>query len=137
MINARDVVTLKVPFPDISSELALKAHMYICYQRDDGKKQLVKCQTFKFGIIMGKNALRHYVREKPDLHRNPFRQETLIDCDKLFATDKKIDVRLRTVSRPDICVDLFDDVHDELICDGYAHHEINDIDFVLTNRLVT
>ncbi len=31
MIRRSDVVRIKMPFPDISSDLAVNSHMYICH----------------------------------------------------------------------------------------------------------
>lgn len=125
MIREKDVVRLRVPFPDISSDLAVQSHMYICYDNTSGKKQLVKCQTFKLSNILGKNAVSHYVREVPDAFRNPFNRPTLIDCDKLFSVEVTIPVALLTTSRRDVCGPLFASVCDELLADGYSLHEID------------
>lgn len=48
MIKRGDVVALYLPFPTISSDLAVKNHMYICIDNSMTKnKELVKNQTFK------------------------------------------------------------------------------------------
>ena len=116
MINAKDVVKIKMPYPSIRSDLAVTAHMYIC-KSNNGKYELVKCQTYKPTITY----LRHYVDENADITRNPFIKKTKIDCDKLFAlNDVVLDDTLKTSRRPDVCDDLFNSVISELTADGYT-----------------
>lgn len=35
LINIKDVITLRVPYPDATAELAKKSHMYICVETPD------------------------------------------------------------------------------------------------------
>lgn len=69
--------------------------------------------------------LEHYIDEEANLSRNPFQRTTRIDCDKIFTTKSvQYDDRLKTISRPDICQELYDKVMEELAVDGYAVIEI-------------
>jgi hypothetical protein len=94
--------------------------MYICHANLNCAKELIKCQTYKICNIVGSNAMKHFVKEKADISRNPFRVETLIDCDKLFKTDVMIPSELLTTSRRDVCEELFAEVVAELRQDGYV-----------------
>lgn len=136
LIKRSDVVRLKVPFPDISSDLACEAHMYICYSQDNTTFQFVKCQRLKTKLITH-NVIRHFWDETPDIRRNPFKSETRIDCDKLFATSTiAYDDRLKTTVRPDVCADVMYHVDEELALDGYVEHNVDGEDFESLNSLV-
>ncbi|MDF1997584.1 hypothetical protein [Peribacillus frigoritolerans] len=114
MIEKMDVVTMRIPFPTISSDLAVKSHMYICMENGTNKK-FVKCQTFKpTHRITGKHPFR-FVDEKPDINRNPFQNHTTIDCDKTFNVNNvKMNLGLRATMRNDVCSELFDDISNEI-----------------------
>lgn len=116
MINKKDVITIRLPFPTINSALALHSHMYICYAHTVNNYKLVKCQTFKNKFY----NLNHRIIESENINRNPFEHKTLIDCDKLFKLDGLIipDSLLAT-HRRDICDELFYKVTTELQTDSY------------------
>lgn len=80
MINSKDVIRLKIPYPNISSNLAMQAHMYICYEVGNSNK-LIKAQTYK-------PILETYVNSFIDSNEytgeHPFKRRTLIDLDKYF-----------------------------------------------------
>lgn len=85
MIDAKDVVTLKMPFPDISSKLAITAHMYICRHNQKSHKKFIKCQTFKNSLVIKRNpVVKQWI--KIDKNNYPFlkKKSSLIDCDKEF-----------------------------------------------------
>lgn len=84
MIETRDVVRLYMPFPDITSDLAVKLHMYICRESHDDSYVYLKCQSLKPSMI-GDPRFVYYVDEDANSTRNPFRHTTRIDCDKLFG----------------------------------------------------
>ena len=110
MIEIKDVVTLKVPHPDITSVLAERPHMYICCKIPDSSCELVKCQTFKaYHRASGSKPYRRIIKN-PDVTRNPFRATTLIDLDKLFiATRALLPESLKTAQG--IC----DELHKEIL----------------------
>ena len=113
MIDRRDVIRLKVPFPTISAQLAVKAHMYICTSRRESEKRLVKCQTYKLSTVIGSgDTVDRFVQENPCPERNPFKQATLTDCDKLFCTDTTIPLSLRAGCS--VCEELIRDIDMEL-----------------------
>lgn len=120
MINTKDVLRLKVPYPSINDELAIQAHMYICVKTNAPNYEFVKCQTLKPKMIMNRNY-KHYVDEPADINRNPFLRTTRIDCDKTFTTAAVIyNDMLKTTTRPDICQELFNKAVSELTMDGYG-----------------
>lgn len=107
---------MRMPFPNISSMLALSSHMYICYEHVANNYQLVKCQTFKNTFY----TLKHKIIEPGNIKRNPFKHRTLIDCDKLFKLNGLvIPDSLLTTNRRDICAELFSKVDNEIQSDGY------------------
>lgn len=137
MISKRDVIRMKVPYPSVSSGLAVSAHMYICKSADVSQREFVKCQTLK-PYMLSNNFLTHYCDEQPDINRNPFRTLTRIDCDKLFQSKSvKYDLRLRTDSRPDICQELYNDVMKELDADGYESISMNETELLGLNAYIT
>lgn len=117
MIKERDVVRLKVAFPDISSTLALQKHMYICIQKEQNRKQLVKCQTYK-PLEHGDKAKPpfRYIVERKNPTRNPFdKPQTLIDLDKLFVVSGlSLPLSCLTTNRRDVCKDLFKSIKEQL-----------------------
>lgn len=84
------------------------------------------------------NPMRHFVDEKPDLSRNPFKYETRIDCDKDFYTEGIMYAdAMRTPRRPDVCIDTMVKVEAELHTDGYISNRIPDADVVRINELAS
>lgn len=136
MINEKDVIRMLVPFPNISSGLALKPHMYICRQNNHPNYEFVECQTLKPAMI-GSAMFQHFVDEPADITRNPFAHTSRIDCDYTFTTASvSYSDQLKTTTRPDVCQDLYDKVKAELLCDGYTQHPINEDDLTSLNRLI-
>lgn len=112
LIKVREVVKMKIPFPNISSTLAIQEHMYICVA-DGSKKQFVKCQTYKPLHHAKKNVPPFkYIIEKKNLTRNPFdKPETIIDLDKLFlAQAVRFNRCCLTTNRCDICKGLYNQI---------------------------
>lgn len=118
MIRQKDVITIRVPYPNIHSGLAEKAHMYICKKHDiESEYELIKCQSFKNKNLL---YLNHRVIEDANIKRNPFNHKSLIDCDKLFLCQNiNIPDIFLTSKRRDVCSDLYDDIIDELNEDGF------------------
>lgn len=128
---------MKVPFPSISSGLALQAHMYICGKESDPNYGFIKCQTLKPYMLLN-DIMPHYVDEPADISRNPFGRMSRIDCDKLFVTSSVCyDDGLKTTSRPDVCQELFDNVLRELEADGYKTIPLNENNLSALNYLIT
>ena len=136
LIKRKDVVRLKVPFPNIASALAVNAHMYICREKSGTTYKFVKCQTLK-PYMLTSNTMTHYWDEQPDITRNPFSNPTRIDCDKEFVTSNvTYDDRLKTTLRPDVCDDVIDHVEAELFSDGYQVERINEAELKTLNHYV-
>ncbi|WP_158738604.1 hypothetical protein [Alteribacillus sp. YIM 98480] len=126
MINKKNVVRMKVPFPGINSALAQSSHMYIC-MREGSDKKFIKCQTQKPQHLHKKKRPYCYVSESADVSRNPFKNTTIIDCDKEFLlSNLVIDRDLITTRRPDVCEELFIEVKSK--SDENSDLEFEDID---------
>ncbi len=137
MISRKDVIRVRMPFPDISSDLAITSHMYICRQVDGTTYRFVKCQTLK-PQMLGSGLMRHYWDEQPDLSRNPFCHMTRIDCDKEFCTTGvEYHEALRTTVRTDVSGDVMREVERELFCDGYSSYRIDETSLLQINPLVS
>lgn len=52
LIDRSDVVRIKMPFPDITSNLAVNSHMYICHYVSGNTVSFVKCQTMCVMMIV-------------------------------------------------------------------------------------
>ena len=85
LINVKDVVTLYVPYPDSSSIIAHKPHMYICIRVTGLLCEMVKCQSFKPYHATPGTPPTHRIIEHPDPLSNPFKHPTVIDLDKIFV----------------------------------------------------
>lgn len=126
MIEVKDVIRMRVPFPDIEAELAVVPHMYVCMEKSESKKSFIKCQTLKPKHLGRNKAPFRRVREKPDVTRNPFKQETLIDCDKLFiAESTTISTDLLTTIRRDVCENLYHQIGEVSEHDSLERHELD------------
>ncbi len=127
---------MKIPYPTISDKLALSPHMYVCMDVDDNTYKFVKCQTLK-PYMLYNNTISHYCDEQPDITRNPFKRTTRIDCDKLFKTNSvNYDDSLKTTSRPDISIELYNDILKELLADGYLEIGIDENELKMLNILI-
>lgn len=137
MIREKEVIRIRVPFPTVSSQLALQAHMYICKRSETPEYEYVKCQRLKPYMIYNSNML-HYVDEVPDTNRNPFVSPSRIDCDKVFATHTvEYHEDLRTTIRTDVCEDLYRDILAEVNLDGYATVTLDEEELKRLNIKVT
>jgi hypothetical protein len=127
---------MKIPYPSVDSGLAVSAHMYICKDNKDSHYEYVKCQTLK-PKMLGSNIIKHYVDEKADISRNPFQRTTRIDCDKVFTTRHiKFSDKMKTISRPDVCVELYAYVLSELEMDGFQTVALNEKKLESMNPLI-
>jgi len=108
MIEKKDVIRMRIPFPKTDAKLARKAHMYICIENNYPKKFL-KCQTETPNRVRSNSPPYQYIKTMPDIHHNPFSSPTLIDCDKSFVMDQDIVIskKLLTTRRRDISAALF------------------------------
>lgn len=108
MIKVKDVITIKVPIPDINTGLAKFAHMYI-YVDNSEEHKLVKTQTFKPQLVTRK-LVKNYIDSDLFVGHHPFNHRSLIDLDKYFCFNLKIqlDGSLKTPSG------ISDDLHNEI-----------------------
>ena len=108
MIDVKNVITIRLPFPDIDSGLALKSHMYICVDKDEDGYVFAKSQT---DTPSARNSMKDYIEEEADIERNPFHHSSLIDCDKFFRVSNcNISDKLITQRRPDVSDELFETI---------------------------
>ncbi len=136
MISRSDVIRVKMPFPNITSDLAVHSHMYICHRVNGNTFGFVKCQTLKPYMLIS-SPIKHYWDEVPDITRNPFQKTTRIDCDKEFVTyHVRYDDRLKTITRPNVCEDVMVHIDAELICDGYISNKIAEDNLLSLNHLI-
>lgn len=88
-------------------------------------------------MLLG-NQMRHFYDEAADISRNPFQRTTRIDCDKLFVTNTvEYADGLKTISRSDVCSELFNDILKELNADGYINISVNEAALQSLNPLIT
>lgn len=115
---------MRIPYPNIDSNLAVSSHMYIC-MKNDTVKEFVKCQTMKPHHLMKNKEPFRRVVEDANIQRNPFKKKTLIDCDKTF-TVKGISIHsdLLTKSRNDVCHNLFSQISRALLHGGLNIHQL-------------
>ena len=123
MIDKKDVIRLKIPFPNIDSGLALKSHMYICKKNVNYDKELIKCQTFKPKLIF---LLKNFLKEDPNSLRNPFKNTTIIDLDKVI-----IPLELKTDIKSKVSEDLYNDLLSK--CKNPDIFQIDNMSFVKIN----
>lgn len=137
MIKERDVTTLKMPFPDISSGLALSAHMYICYESGESKK-MFKVQSLKPRHLMNMPANNCIIEEK-DIQRNPFNKKSIIDLDKYFLLERvRIKEWVLAKTRRDICSDLYNKIREETEHLSICHEQKMNVDEIITlNKAVS
>lgn len=119
---------LCMPYPNIDSGLALKRHMYVCMDRHGDEIILAKVQT---DTPTARRSMCNYVVENADLNHNPFKHESLIDCDKLFRI-KGCDIDDNVIARRRR--DVSDDLYERIKKTNPDKH-IEDIDIDLLKQL--
>jgi uncharacterized protein (UPF0210 family) len=133
LIKKMDVVTMKVPFPSISSKLAVMAHMYVCLE-EGINKEFVKCQTFKPIHLLANKPPFRYIVESPDITRNPFQKKTTIDCDKAFCvTNVEISPDLLTKTRRNVCSELFTEITNKIKHSAFKKEILNTTELLRLN----
>lgn len=101
---------MRVPFPTIESNLAVCAYMYLCLDNGEQSK-LLSCQTDKPLLLLDTRPPYHYVKERNDPSRNPFKHETLTACDYAFLFKKIVFAdRMHIRTRPDVSKLVFEKV---------------------------
>lgn len=137
LINEKDVIRMKIPYPSVSGDLAVSSHMYICKKAQRPEFHFLKCQTLKPYMLINKTT-NHYCDELPDINRNPFITSTRIDCDKLFIADQvSFSLKMRTTTRHDVCDDLFSKIISQLTAHGYYSFNLCPNELTKLNYLIT
>ncbi len=134
MISIQDVIKMRVPFPNIDSNLAVSAHMYICI-KDGGEKEFIKCQTFKPAHLNSGNQPYVFIKERVDPLRNPFRKTSTIDCDKSFVI-KKVIISKDLLASRNICDCLYNEITDKISHEKFASQVLNENEIVTINNKI-
>lgn len=139
MIREKDVITMKLPYPNINSKLATNSHMYICRSVNNNKHKFLKCQTLKPYMLKAEsNPITSYHDESPDPNRNPFNKKTRIDCDKIFnSLNVCYDLKLLTKSRRDVSDDVFSILLNKINNKAPKDIALNEQDLVNLNSYIT
>ncbi|MFL2124079.1 hypothetical protein ACEN4K_03885 [Marinilactibacillus psychrotolerans] len=125
MTKIKDVVRLKMPFPNISAGLAVKPHMYLCIQEGKNKRML-SCQTSKPKLLAEDMPPFVYIEENIDSTRNPFTRKTLIACDYYFPLDDiHVDSSLLATVRRNVCQELYDNVITKIKHDKFREQPVS------------
>lgn len=111
MINQRDVVTIRIPFPDIASTLAVRSHMHICFQPGI-EKQLLKIQTYKHKHDINMPC-KNYIILQSNSYEHPCRNKSIIDLDKLFLVNNIRIPRDLLAERP-ISENIYNEIKNKL-----------------------
>lgn len=128
---------MKVPFPNISANLAVNSHMYVCIESGDNKKFL-SCQTKKPKNIAKTNPPFIFIAENNDINRNPFRRPTLIGCDYAFGMENiHIDSKLLARSRRDICQEIHNEILNKINHPSFYTEPLNIDDLLSMNKLMS
>jgi len=137
LINEKDVVTMRVPFPSISSTLAVQAHMYICL-KSGNDKEFLKCQTFKPAHMVAHKPPYNYIKETPDISRNPFNYITTIDCDKAFCVSNvTVSPDLLARSRKNVSSELFTEIQGKIQSNSYLKEQLDSNSLAQINQKIS
>lgn len=113
MISLKDVIMLRIHYPDSMSKLAIKSHMYICVEVSESTCTLIKCQSFKPYHMLPNSEPICRIIEQPSTGRNPFCHPTVIDLDKCFsATPSLFPDQLKTPTG--ICDELLEEIQNNI-----------------------
>lgn len=134
LIDKADVITMRVPFPNINSSLALKSHMYICIQNGNNK-EFIKCQRFKITHILAGLPPNQYLIEEPNINRNPFIKTTIIDCDKSFCVSCVI-IDKKLLATRNVCNELLDSVMEKITHSNFSKENLDPITLSALNCLI-
>lgn len=134
MIKQKEVVTMYIPFPNISADLAQKVHMYICLGEGD-EKEFIKCQSFKPTHLFDDVPPDKYVLEECDCKRNPFVKKTTIDCDKSFLC-KEVVFDRGILKNRGVCEDLFNSILAEIKHENFFTQLLDEEALVNLNSLI-
>lgn len=128
---------MRVPFPSISSELAVMAHMYVCLE-EGNNKEFIKCQTFKPMHKIAHKPPFHFIEETPNPERNPFQRKTTIDCDKSFCvTNVEVSTDLLTKTRRNVCPELFTEITNKINHLAFQKENLNTDELVRLNNKIS
>ncbi len=137
LTKEKDIIRIKVPFPNIEGKLATMAHMYLCIESGVNKK-IVSCQTKKPHLLNKNHPPYKLVEVEAPSASNPFSRPTIIACDYAFSLSKvKIAPSMLTIKRRNISDEIYDKVlieiaHKEFHIKVINKHELLSINPVLS-----
>ena len=131
MIKKRDVIRMLLPFPNLSSTLARKPHMYVCLESEHPKR-FITCQSIKPYLMEPDMPPYQFIEVMPDIRHSPFIKPTLLNCDTNFSVDNEIVINrvLLTTKRRDISEELFGKLEENI-----NHNKFREI--VIDAKVVT
>lgn len=137
MTKVKDIFRVKLPFPDISSNLATRAHMYLCIQAGKDKK-ILSCQTKKPLLLRTDKPPYRYVDCKADIEKNPFKRDTLIACDYCFELKGiHVDSSLLTSPRRDMCPEMYSEVLNKISSSTFSSRVLDEDLLLSLNPLLS
>lgn len=137
MTEVRDIFTVKLPFPNISSNLATRSHMYLCVQSGHDKK-ILSCQTKKPLNLQPNKPPYNYVDCDANIAKNPFKRNTLIACDYCFVLRGiHVDSLLLTTSRRNVCEGIYSQVLAEIWKPGFTSKYVDEAQLLRLNPLLS
>ncbi|HJF30396.1 MAG TPA: hypothetical protein K8V56_01290 [Sporosarcina psychrophila] len=89
MISSKDIVKLRMPYPNVSSDLAVYSHMYICNE-PGADKQLLKIQSFKNKHSTQGLPVNNYYELNASDPTNPCKRDSFVDLDKKFSLQQVV-----------------------------------------------
>ena len=136
MTKVKDVVRMKVPFPSIQDNLAVRPHMYVCIE-DGGNKRFLSCQTKKPSMLSKNKPPFIYIDEAKDITRNPFDHPTLISCDYAFGIGNiHVNSKLLATNRKDVCQELYEEICQTIQHSSFHTKPINKANLLSINGLL-
>lgn len=128
---------MRLPFPTLTSPLAVESHMYVCLMSGKNKEFAV-CQTYKPLKHGSGRPPKEFIIEPDDITRNPFNRPSIIDCDNKFLINNvTISTELLTTTRKDICAPLYDAIIAKQTHPLLKSHIINPAELISKNHKIS
>ncbi len=130
-----NLVSLFMPFSDLSSDLVFKRHMYLCTVSGNPKEVLLCVSKKPKHSRPGSKPIVRYV-VNPDIFKqtSPFTKVTIVDCDQGFLlSDIRVPKSLLTNPRS-LCSEFLDGVYDKIGHSGFHSLELSRPEIVYINE---
>ena len=122
MISERDVIKVCMPYPKISSVLALEEHYYICCSNVQNNKILFKCQS-KTAALISRIGVKKYNQDFCTIRNStlvPFTNDTAVDKNKIFDIQNTL-IPLCYLSSPQvksIPISIYNPIYNQIMHTG-------------------